>query len=97
MVFFGIFDSILGILPTAIVGEIAEADSKATGQNKEGMFFGMRAFFQKTGQTLGISVFLMLTLYGKDPGHDLGLRLNGVVGCVLLLTAAAAYTRYKES
>ncbi len=96
MVLFGIFDSILSILPTAIVGEIAEADSIATGQNKEGMFFGMRAFFQKTGQTLGISVFLMLTLYGKDPGHDLGLRLNGVAGCILLLTAAVAYTRFKE-
>lgn len=96
MILFGIFDSILSILPTAIVGEIAEADSLATGQNKEGMFFGMRAFFQKTGQTLGISVFLMLTLYGKDPGHDMGLRLNGVAGCVLLLTAAVAYTRFKE-
>jgi glycoside/pentoside/hexuronide:cation symporter, GPH family len=96
MVLFGVFDSILSILPTAIVGEIAEADSIATGQNKEGMFFGMRAFFQKTGQTLGISVFLMLTLYGKDPGHDLGLRLNGIAGCVLLLTAALAYTRFRE-
>jgi GPH family glycoside/pentoside/hexuronide:cation symporter len=38
----------------------------------------------------------MLTFYGKDPGHDLGLRLNGVAGCLLLLTAAAAYTRFKD-
>jgi GPH family glycoside/pentoside/hexuronide:cation symporter len=96
MVLFGIFDAILGILPTTVVADIAEADTKATGQNKEGMYFGMRAFFQKTGQTLGISVFLMLTFYGKDPGHDLGLRLNGVAGCLLLLTAAAAYTRFKD-
>ncbi|HWB62065.1 MAG TPA: MFS transporter [Chitinophagales bacterium] len=96
MVLFGIFDSFLGILPTTVVGDIAEADAKATGQNKEGMYFGMRALFQKTGQTLGIMIFLMLTLYGKDPGHDMGLRLNGIIGSVLLFLAAAAYSRYKD-
>ncbi|CAK9253497.1 unnamed protein product [Sphagnum jensenii] len=41
------------------------------------MYFGMRALFQKLGQTLGIMAFAMLTLYGKDPGHDYGLRLSG--------------------
>jgi GPH family glycoside/pentoside/hexuronide:cation symporter len=96
MVTFGIPDSFLSILPNAVLGDIAEADTRSTGQNKEGMYFGMRALFQKLGQTLGIMVFAMLTLYGKDPGHDHGLRLSGIVGMVLCLFSALVYTRYKE-
>jgi len=96
MVTFGIPDSFLSILTNAVLGDIAEADTKVTGQNKEGMYFGMRALFQKLGQTLGIMVFAMLTLYGKDPGHDYGLRLSGIVGMGLCLFSAIVYTRYKE-
>jgi len=96
MVTFGIPDSFLSILPPTVIADIAEADTKATGQNKEGMYFGMRALFQKIGQTLGIMVFAMLTLYGKDPGHDQGLRMSGIVGAVLCLIAGLVYTRYDE-
>lgn len=96
MVAFGIPDGFLGILPNTVVADIAEADAKATGQNKEAMYFGMRALFQKFGQTMGIMVFAMLTLYGKDPGNDYGLRLSGVVGGVLCLIAGLVYTRYRE-
>lgn len=96
MVLFGFFDSFLGILPNTVVADIAEAEAKVSGQNKEGMFFGMRAFFQKSGQTFGVMLFAMLTLYGKDPGDDWGLRLSGVVGGIACLLAALVYTRYKE-
>lgn len=96
MVTFGIPDGFLGILPNAVLAEVAEADAKATGQNKEGMYFGMRGLFQKLGQTLGIMLFAMLTLYGKDPGHDFGLRLSGIVGAVLCLFAGLVYTRFRE-
>ena len=89
-------DAFLSILPTAVLAEIAVADTKATGQNKEGMYFGLRALTQKFGQTLGIMLFAMLTLQGKDPGHDYGLRLSGIVGAVLCLIAGLVYTRYKE-
>lgn len=96
MVVFGVPDSFLGILPNTVIADIANEDTKRTGQNNEGMYFGMRALFQKFGQTMGIMVFAMLTLYGKDPGNDLGLRLSGVVGAVLCLSAALVFTRYKE-
>ena len=96
MVTFGIPDAFLSILPTAVLAEIAVADTKATGQNKEGMYFGLRALTQKFGQTLGMMLFAMLTLYGKDPGHDLGLRLSGLAGAALCLIAGLVYTRYKE-
>ena len=86
----------LGILPNAILAEIAQDDAKQTGENREGMFFAVKYLFVKMGQTLGIALFAFLTVYGKDPGHDHGLRLNGVCGFVLCLVALLFFSRFKE-
>jgi GPH family glycoside/pentoside/hexuronide:cation symporter len=86
----------LGILPNAILAEIAQKDAATSGENREGMFFAVKYFFVKIGQTLGIALFAFLTLYGKDPGHDHGLRLNGLWGCVLCILAFTFFTRFRE-
>jgi GPH family glycoside/pentoside/hexuronide:cation symporter len=86
----------LGILPNAILAEIAQEDAKVTGENREGMFFAVKYLFVKMGQTLGIAAFAFLTVYGKDPGHDYGLRLSGVCGFTLCLTALIFFSRFKE-
>ena len=86
----------LGILPNAILAEIAELDAQQTGDNREGMFFAVKYLFVKLGQTLGIALFTYLIIYGKDRGHDLGLRLNGICGFALCLLACLAFTRFKE-
>lgn len=87
----------LGILPNAILADIAQKDTLETGENHEGMFFAVKYLFVKLGQTIGIAVFAMLTIYGKDPGNDYGLRLNGVVGFALCVLALLFFTRFKES
>jgi GPH family glycoside/pentoside/hexuronide:cation symporter len=86
----------LGILPNAILAEIAEKDAKETGENREGMFFAVKYLFVKLGQTLGIALFAFLTVYGKDPGHDYGLRLNGICGFALCLIAFFFFMRFRE-
>jgi GPH family glycoside/pentoside/hexuronide:cation symporter len=86
----------LGILPNAILAEIAQDDAKKTGENREGMFFAVKYLFVKMGQTLGIALFAFLTVYGKDPGHDHGLRLNGICGFVLCLGALLFFSRFRE-
>jgi GPH family glycoside/pentoside/hexuronide:cation symporter len=86
----------LGILPNAILAEIAQRDAKKTGENSEGMFFAVKYLFVKLGQTLGIALFAFLTVYGKDPGNDYGLRLNGICGCVLCLMALIVFSRFRE-
>jgi len=87
----------LGILPNAILAEIAQQDAIETGENREGMFFAVKYFFVKMGQMLGIALFAFLTVYGKDPGHDHGLRLNGICGFALCLAALIFFTRFKET
>jgi GPH family glycoside/pentoside/hexuronide:cation symporter len=96
VVSFGIPNAFLQILPATVVADIAHKDLEKTGKNKEGMYFGMRAFFQKLGQTGGVTIFAMLITFGKDPGHDLGLRLSGIAGAVFCIAACLAYSRYKE-
>lgn len=86
----------LGILPNAILADIAQKDTEETGKNHEGMFFAVKYLFVKLGQTLGIAIFAMLTIYGKDPGNDYGLRLNGVVGFILCLLAMFFFARFRE-
>jgi len=86
----------LGILPNAILAEIAEEDAIKTKENREGMFFAVKYLFVKLGQTLGIALFAFLTIYGKDPGHDYGLRLNGASGFVLCALALLFFSRFRE-
>jgi len=86
----------LGILPNAILAEIAQKDAEKTGENSEGMFFAVKYLFVKLGQTLGIALFAFLTVYGKDPGNDQGLRLNGLCGFVLCLLAFIFFSRFRE-
>ncbi|GAA4103134.1 MFS transporter [Mucilaginibacter panaciglaebae] len=86
----------LGILPNAILADIAQHEADETGENREGMFFAVKYLFVKLGQTLGIALFAFLTVYGKDPGNDYGLRLNGICGCVLCVLAFIIFSRFKE-
>jgi GPH family glycoside/pentoside/hexuronide:cation symporter len=87
----------LGILPNAILANIAAKDLEQTGDSKEGTYFAVNYFAAKLGQTFGIALFAMLTIYGKDQGHDLGLRLSGICGCVLCLLAGWTFRGFKET
>lgn len=86
----------LNILPIAILAEIIEKDSKETGTNKEAIYFAVRYFFVKIAQTFGVAIFAISLNYGKDPGNDLGIRLNGILGFILCFLAAIAFSRFKE-
>lgn len=86
----------VAVLPNAVLADIADHDARRTGIKQEGMFFAARTLMQKFGQTFGILIFAALATLGKDPGQDLGVRLSGVAGFVLCLTAAIIFMRYNE-
>ena len=86
----------LGILPNAVLADIAEHDAQKSGVRQEGMFFAARTFLQKMGATAGVMIFAALTTFGKDPGDDLGVRLSGPVGMALSFFAAAVFLFYDE-
>jgi GPH family glycoside/pentoside/hexuronide:cation symporter len=86
----------VGVLPNAVLADIAEHDGLKSGVKQEGMFFAARTLMQKFGQTFGILIFAALTTLGRDPGDDLGIRLSGVAGFILCFSAALIFIRYNE-
>lgn len=86
----------LGVLPNAILADIAAHDALKTGKPQEGMFFAARTLMQKFGQTFGVLLFAALTTLGKDPGDDWGVRLSGLLGFALCLGAGLVFLRYRE-
>ncbi|MFN3981993.1 MAG: MFS transporter, partial [Caldilinea sp.] len=75
---------------------IAEHDAMRTGERLEGMFFAARTLMQKLGQTMGVVIFASLTILGRNPGDDFGIRLSGLAGFALCLAAGLVFTRYNE-
>ena len=86
--------AILGILPQAIVADIAEADAVVTGENREGMFFAARTFAFKMGQSISMLLFTAFASIGPETGF--GYRLAAVVAAVICLTGAFVLSRYDE-
>jgi MFS family permease len=56
----------LGILPQAVVADIAEADRITTGENRQGMFYAARTFAFKLGQSVAMLIFTSLAKVGSQ-------------------------------
>ncbi len=83
-----------GILPQAIVADIAESDEAKTGENRSAMFFAARTFAFKMGQSL--SMLLVTALATIGPGTGLGYRLIGICAAVTSLVGGIALCFYRE-
>ena len=96
--------ALLGIIPQAIVADVAEADGIETGENREGMFFAARTFAMKWGQALAMLVFTSLAILGTTQdlkSNDLtaspiGLRIIAIVAVVFCVLGALILGLYKE-
>ena len=86
--------AILGILPQAIVADIAQAESVTTGENREGMFFAARTFAFKLGQSLSMLIFTALATIRPDIG--LGYRIAAICAFVICLIGAFVLSHYNE-
>ncbi len=73
--------AILGILPNAILADIAELDSLKTGSRREGLFYASRTFMQKLGQTLAVLIFSSVILVGLDSesGKKVSPNVTGII------------------
>ena len=70
-----------GILPQAIVANIADASSKTTGQDRQGMFYAARTFAMKMGQSVAMLLFTGVSTIGMASGA--GYRIAAVCAAVL--------------
>ncbi len=96
--------ALLGIIPQAIVADVAEADGIDTGENREGMFFAARTFAMKWGQALAMLVFTSLAIIGTTQAANsneitaskLGLRIVAIVAVCFCTLGALILALYNE-
>ncbi len=88
--------AIFGILPNAIIADVAEFDAHKSGVYREGMFFGSRTFVQKLGQAVALLLFNSLLLLGKTSANSLGIRMTAVTAAVLMTLSLVVFLRYRE-
>jgi Na+/melibiose symporter-like transporter len=85
--------AILGILPQAIVADIAQCEAVKTGENREGMFYAARTFAFKLGQSVAMLLFTALAAIG---GGNTGYRVAAATAAVICMFGALVLTRYNE-
>lgn len=96
--------ALLGIIPQAIVADVAEQDALLTGEKREGMFFAARTFAMKFGQSIAMLVFTSLAVLGTTQNLDSndltaspgGLRIVAIVAVFFCLLGAVILMAYDE-
>ena len=86
--------AVLGILPQAVVADIAQSDAKLSGSNREGMFYAARTFAFKMGQSLSMLLFTAVSTVGDDGD---GYRIAAFIAAGFCLLGGILFAFYKES
>ena len=85
--------AIFGILPQAIVADVAESEAILTGENREGMFYAARTFAFKLGQSVAMLLFTALATLGS--GSD-GYRIVAATSAGLALIGGILLIFFNE-
>jgi len=95
--------ALLGIIPQSMVADVAEAEAKVTGENREGMFFAARTFAMKLGQSVAMLAFTSLALIGSTSKTDtdivpskVGMLVVAIVAIVFCVLGALILFFYNE-
>lgn len=96
--------ALLGIIPQAIVADVAEAEGITTGENREGMFFAARTFAMKFGQSIAMLAFTSLAIIGTTQNlnsNDItasvkGMTIVGIVAAAFCILGAVILMFYNE-
>ena len=86
--------AVFGILPQAVVADIAQSDAKLTRSNREGMFYAARTFAFKFGQSLSMLLFTAVTTIGSATGA--GYRVAAFVAAVFCKLGGIVFLFYNE-
>ena len=86
--------AIFGILPQAVVADIAECDALDTGEERAGMFYAARTFAMKMGQALAL--IIVSSIVGFKWENGFGYRLIAIISGAVCLVGGAIFIKYNE-
>ena len=86
--------AIFGILPQAVVADIAECDEIETKENRSGMFYAARTFSMKMGQAVAMLLVTSLGTIRQDIG--LGYRIIAIAAACVCVLGGILFMMYNE-
>ena len=86
--------AIFGILPQAVVADIAECDEIETKENRSGMFYAARTFSMKMGQAVAMLLVTSLGTIRQDIG--LGYRIVAICAAAVCVIGGLLFLAYDE-
>ena len=86
--------AIFGILPQAVVADIAEYDALETHENRSGMFYAARTFAFKLGQSVAMLLVTAFATIGQETG--LGYRITAVAAAAVCVLGGVLFMLYDE-
>ena len=87
---------IFGIIPFAIIADIAEMNGIITGNYKAGIFYAMRGLFMKIGTSIAGLIFPSIIILGTGEVNPFGIRLTGVFGLAFCILGLVFILFYNE-
>lgn len=84
--------AIFGILPNAIVGDMADHHSRKTGESLAGMYYGVRTLIMKAGIAMTNLIFPSFILAGTDGA----LRTSAYVAMAICIMGLLFFLKYRE-
>jgi len=89
--------AILGILPNALLGDIAAYDAEEKGESNAGMYFAARTFTMKVGTAVAALLFPTFLNLGNTSENPFGIRAATFTGFLICIAAAALFTTFPNS
>ncbi len=86
--------AIFGILPQAVVADIAECDALETHENRSGMFYAARTFAFKMGQSIAMLLVTAFATIGSATGF--GYRLTAIAAAAVCVVGGVLFALYDE-
>jgi len=86
--------AIFGILPQAVVADIAEYDALETRENRSGMFYAARTFAFKLGQSIAMLLVTAFATIGPETG--LGYRITAIAAAAVCVLGGVLFLLYDE-
>ena len=86
--------AIFGILPQAVVADIAECDALQTHENRSGMFYAARTFAFKLGQSIAMLLVTAFATIGLETG--LGYRITAIAAAAVCVLGGVLFMLYDE-
>ncbi len=95
--------ALFGIVPTAIIADIAKSDGIRTGNYKEAVFFGTRSFIMKLAISISNLIFPTLLMLGsihavgsEPKPTPFGVSMTAVVAFFFAILGAVFLIRFRE-